>query len=267
MSKNKEYVISNIIFNKKDIVLKYIDEGEEKEISLFPSVYSEFYLYVGKTLLSDELKEIKVANKSAKYFDIAYKLVSRKEYSSLLLKRKLKEKGVPEEYLYKIIKTLKEQHLLDDERYALDYKDALDIKLYGKNYIIKALKEAGIKDEFIFTIEFVNEEEKINKLMPQLIKKRSKESYLLMKQHLYQDLSLRGYESELINQVLETLQKDDEEKEEEKCLLDYQKYYRIYKGKYDKKELTSRIITSLMRKGHSYGIIKKVMEENEDEWN
>lgn len=265
MKKNKCYLITNIIIQKKDVILKYLDEGVEKEISLHPSVYSDFYLYVGKTLENDVFNDIKESNKIAKYFDIAYNLISKKEYSSLLLKRKLIEKDIDKKYIERIISTLVEKGLIDDERYAMDYKELLEVKLYGKNYIIKFLKEAGINENYINKLEFDNEQEKINKLILVLIKKRSKESYLIMKKHLYQDLYIRGYESELINEIISSIEECDEEKEKNNCLRDYQKYMRIYQGKYSKNECASRIITSLMRKGYSYDIIKKVMEEQDDE--
>lgn len=265
MSKNKKYIITSIDFKKKEIIVKYLDNTEEKEISLYPNVYSDFYLYVGKIIEDKEFKLIQEKNALAKYFDIAYKLISKKEYSSFLLKKKLIEKDVNEEYIERIIITLKEQGLIDDERYAREYKEALDIRLYGKNYIIKLLKEAGIDYKLINQLEFNNEEDKINKLITVLIKKREKESYLIMKKHLYQDLYLRGYESELINENIALIDEYDQDKEYDNCLRDYQKYNRIYQSKYNEKELESRIISSLMRKGYSYDIIKKVVEGQVDE--
>lgn len=265
MSKNKKYIITSIDFKKKEIIVKYLDDTEEKEIYLYPSVYSDFYLYNGKIIESEEFKLIQEKNILAKYFDIAYKLISKKEYSSGLLKKRLIEKEINEGYIEKIIITLKEQGLIDDERYAYDYKESLDFRLYGKNYIIKLLKEAGIEDKYINNIEFNNEEEKINKLIAILIKKREKESYLVMKKHLYQDLYLRGYDSELINETIALIEGYDQDKEYDNCLRDFQKYNRIYQSKYSKKELRPRIISSLMRKGYSYDIIKKVVEEQVDE--
>ena len=257
MNKNKEYIITNIIFKKKEIIIHFENQDE---LSLYPTVYSEFYLYAGKTILEEEMKEIKFANKRAKYFDIAYHLVARKEYSSLLLKRKLIEKGVPSLDTTFIVNKLKEQHLIDDQRYAMDLIETLEIKLYGKNYIIKKLLECGIDEGYILSLSFENEEEKIDKLIINLLKKRSKESFASLKRNIFQDLLLKGYDSELVKEKLDYIKDFDEDQELLKCQKEYEKYLRIYGPKYKGNEISKRIITSLMRKGFSYDIIKKVME-------
>lgn len=83
------FLITKIEFKKKEIILHYLKDEEEKEISLFPTVYSDFFLYEGKELSETELKDIQKKNAYAKSLQIAYNYIAKKRVFGSGFKKKI----------------------------------------------------------------------------------------------------------------------------------------------------------------------------------
>ncbi|PMP67654.1 regulatory protein RecX, partial [Desulfurella multipotens] len=69
--------------------------------------------------------------------DYAFKLISKKRYTSKELQEKLEQKGIDPE---PIINRLKELNYLNDLEYAIDYKNKKQNEGYGKYKILFHLK-------------------------------------------------------------------------------------------------------------------------------
>jgi len=261
-----KYLITKIELKKKEIILCYLSDAEEKEISLFPSVYSDFFLYEGKELTTQELKEIQKKNAYAKSLALAYSYVAKKEYSVAGLKKKLQAKKVLETQIQAIIQILLEQNLLNDQRFAEDIVEIYQMKNYGKNYIIKKLQDEGISTKIISSFHFDEEKEreKMEVLLPSFLRKFAKDNQRTKKEHLYREFLKLGYDSESIHSILSTVEESSVEEEKEKCQKEFLKYQVIYRKKYSNYEYHKRIVATLMRKGFSYDIIKQVMESVND---
>ena len=260
------FLITKIEFKKKEILLHYLKDEEEKEISLFPTVYSDFFLYEGKELSETELKDIQKKNAYAKSLQIAYNYIAEKEYSVADLRKKLQLKNIPETQILSIIDTLLEQNLLNDRRYAEDVVEIFQARYYGKNYIIKKLQEDSISSSIISSFIFDNEKEKekMDTLLPLFLRKHEKDNQRMKKEHLYREFLKYGYDSEMILNILSHVENSCMEDEMEKCRKELQKYQVHYQKKYSNYEYHKRIIATLMRKGFSYDIIKQVMESVND---
>lgn len=262
----KKYYITKMIFQKKNILLQYQVGEEKKEISLFPTVYLHTYLYEGKEILEKEWQEIMKMNDLAGDFEFAYRSVAKKSYTIAQLSKKMQEHGISLSHIHTIIQTLKEQNLLDDDRYMTDYIEIMETKHYGEKRIREELKKAGIAQEKIASLTFEPEKEyeKIQALLAIFLKKKTNESNARRKMRLEMELYRYGFSKEIIGQAMQHISLLSEEEERKNCLLDRLKYERIY-ARQEKSERKRRMIASLMRKGYSYDIIKQVMEENEDE--
>ena len=258
--------ITQITFQKKDILLEYSENNKIKEITLTPSVYSDFYLYEGKEIPEEEWKSLCLKNEEAKTMQYAYNLVARSSYSKKKLEKKLLEKGYPEKDIRSVLKTLEQQGLIDDEQYAKDYIEYMNEKNYGQQRILEDLKEDGIPSFILSKFSFpdAKEKEKLKKVLPLLSKKWSNESHRNREKHLYEALYRRGFTSELIQKEMALMGSRDEDQEWKACSMAYLKYQRLYATN-RKQDISQRIITALMRKGFSYDIIKQVMEAHKNE--
>lgn len=260
------YLITKIIFKKKEILLTYSFNHGEKTISLAPSVYSDFYLYEGKELSKKELQELQKKNASATTLLLAYQLIAKKEYSVFLMKEKLKEKGIKDSLIQDVIQTLLEQNLINDQRYAEELYEVLNARNYGKNYIIRKLHDCGIDTNIItsFSFEQENEIEKMQTLLPTLLRKYDKENNQIKKDKIYREYLKYGFDNENIQYIISTISLSSESEEMRKCIKEYEKISGHYEKKYCGYEYKKRIIQTLMRKGFSYDIIKQVMERIND---
>lgn len=263
MNKAESYCIQKIEYTKKEIIIYFSYQGKEEKIALSPSTYSDFYLYEGKEVSKQEMKEIKRKNDLNYAFSYAYSCIQKRDYSSASLQKKLLAKGIKEEDALEVVHALKEQHVLDDVRFAKDRVEILEEKGYGKYYIIEDLKKEGISDAILAQFSFEKEREKIDKILPILSRKWGHENDQTKRKHIFQSLLRLGYDKDLIAAAFLTLEEPNEEEELQKCDRMYQKYLRTYQNRYQNYELKQRIISTLMRKGFSYDIIKQVMNNEE----
>ena len=180
---------------------------------------------------------------------------------------KLKAKEDNKKAIYDVINKLKENDLLDDKAYMYDLIGWDDERLFGKNKIIKHLKEQGIKDELIAKARFSssNELKKAKALLPKLDKKYSRYAYEIKKKHIYNALIGQGYEMDVARQVIRDTKRDQPKKEKEKLKNDYLKIKRRYENKYEGYELKKRIYAALASKGYKHGEIRMVLEDYDNE--
>ena len=108
-------------------------------------------------------------NGSNKLLEYAYKLLSKKEYSSYCLKEKLVLKGASELEANEIVNHLIEKGYLNDDKLLSDiiYRD--NAKLYGKYKILTQLKKdhlvtSNLNDRFPEEIELEKAKQLVNEL-------------------------------------------------------------------------------------------------------
>ena len=162
-----------------------------------------------------------------------------------------------------VISKLKANDLLNDKEYMEDLINWDDERLFGKNKIIKHLKDQGIKEEVIAKAHFTpsNELKKAKGLIPKLDKKFSRYGYENKKQHIYQALLRQGYDYEIAKSALNLVKEDKPKVEKEKLLNDYQKIKKRYENKYEGYQLKQKIYSALATKGYKHSAIKNVLEE------
>jgi len=80
----------------------------------------------------------------------AQAVLSRRDHSESEVRTKLAKKGFEEQQIDEGIEYLKENRLLDDERFARMYiENALRFKLVGPRLLSMQLKQKGIADQYI----------------------------------------------------------------------------------------------------------------------
>ncbi|AHF97974.1 MAG: regulatory protein RecX [Desulfurella sp.] len=125
--------------------------------------------------------------------DYAFKLISKKRYTSKELQEKLEKKGIDPE---PIINRLKELNYLNDLEYAIDYKNKKQNEGYGKYKILFQLKNKGISEDILNNLEFSNS--KLEEIFLSKIQKIKDNK----KQKIYAFLINRGFDSSDIKNLI-----------------------------------------------------------------
>ena len=261
-------VISAIKTRKKNKGVTLLFASGEK-IKLSEAAYSDFRLYEGKEVGSEEMKQLLAFGMEDEFYTYALRLLNKEIYTSYDLFNKLTHKGASYEVARSIIKRLREAKLIDDEEYARIYAtDLADFRLYGKNRTIARLKEKGISDEIISRLSFPDDKEleRAIRFIELLNKKLSKTPSNRKKSKAFSALLAKGYDREIAQEALKKLASTPEAIEAEALAKDFyiakNKYYK-YEDLYIRKQ---KIFAYLGRKGYRYEDIKRLLEEeyNED---
>ena len=256
--------IKSIKVYKDHVTLTFV---RSDKIQISKEAFISTYLYEGKAISQKEIDKLLEITAQSTLLHYALSLLNKRRYSERKLIDKLKAKEDNWSAIKGVINKLKDNGLLDDKAYMLDLIAWDDQRKFGKNKIIKHLKEQGIVDELINKAHFSssNELKKAKALLPKLEKKYEKYAYELKKKHVYAALISQGYEIDVARQVVGDTKKDQPKKEKQKLLNDYQKIKRRYENKYEGYELKKRIYAALANKGYRGNEIRMVLEDYDNE--
>ena len=246
-----------ILKNKVKVTL------DDEVLELDKEIYPNFYLYVGKDLSLKEYKEIKEYNNVSSLLKYALRIRSKSIYSEFKMREKLYNKGADKKSVDKVIKTLKNYDLIDDNAFVQDLVSYYDSLNYGKNKIIQKLKDKGIFEEKICKINFSvsNERKKANNIFSKVEKKNEKYNFSQKKEPVYNAYLQLGFDHEIALNMKDKVQGGSIKEEKEKLYKDYLKSKMRLERKYKGHELKQKIIASLVLKGYKMGDVINLMSE------
>ncbi len=256
-----KFIVKSIKVYQDHVTLSFVRKKEKLKIS--KEAFLSTYIYEGKTLSNKELEKIKEIDAISLLLKYAMNLLSKRHYSEKALKEKLFKKEKNKESVQLVINRLKENDLLDDKALMEDLIAWDNERLFGKNKIIKHLKNQGIPESLINKVYFgpSNELKKAKRLIPKLNKKYSRYAFNNMKKHVYQALLVQGYTSEVAYEAIESIKDSNPKEEKSKLLNDYKKIKKRYEMKYDGYQLKQKIYAALINKGYKSSEIRKVLED------
>ena len=259
-----KYVIKSIKVYKDHVTLSFL---KREKLQISKEAYLSSYLYEGKTLSQKDVDKLVEISASSKLLNYALTLVNKKRYSERKLYEKLKAKEEDKKAIWAVINKLKDNGLVDDKTYMLDLIAWDDTRLFGKNKIIKHLKDQGIPDDIVAKARFSssNELKKAKALLPKLDKKYARYAYEIKKKRIYSALISWGYDIDIARSVIGDTKKDAPKKEKEKLKYDYLKIKRRYENKYEGYELRKRVYAALANKGYKSNEIRMVLEDYDNE--
>lgn len=247
--------IKNINKNKNNYKITF-DNGEC--LSLDEDLFTDYYFYVYKDIDEDEYETIKQKSNLIKDKNYLISLLSKKNYSTNEIILKLKNKNISNDNINYLIEYLKNNNLLNDENYFNEYIECLNLKNYGYYKINEKLIQKGFKQELEYNKNI--ELEKINNILPALIKKYNKESQnkkiILIKNSLLNN----GFDFDLINEVLKKINIASYEEEISNLKRDYNLIFIKSQNK-PENERTNYIINKLKMKGYKYNDIIMVVNQ------
>ena len=256
--------IKNIRVCKEHVALTFY-QGEKLKIS--KEAFLSSYLYEGKSLSQKEITRLLEITAMSALLEYALSIVSKKHLSEKMMLEKLLKKENNFCAAKNVINKLKENDLLDDKAYMEDLIAWDNERNFGKNKIIKHLKEKGIPESLINKASFPEavERRKAKNLVPKYEKKYSKYAFENKKKHIYQALLGQGFSNGVAKEAIEATKKGTNKVEKDILKKDYLKIKERYAKKYQGYELKQKIYGALTLKGYKYPEIQEVLEDFNDE--
>ncbi|MDD3341542.1 MAG: RecX family transcriptional regulator [Bacilli bacterium] len=237
-----------------------LDTGDK--ITTYDDVILEKGLLYHKEVSFDDIKEI--TNKT-EYYAIYYKavkMIGTKYRSEKEIRHFLKDKELTKTKKEEIIKRLKDTGLINDERYMRSYiNDRMYLSTDGPYAIGKALINQGIDEiaaeKAIHEIDETIIQNKLRDILIKKVKANHKDSPYMLKQKLVQNLSLKGFDKNMIASIFDTL----EVKKEGTLEKEYQRQYKRLSSKYQGRDLYFQIKQKLYSKGFQGGEIDALLNQ------
>lgn len=226
----------------------------DRDISLYEEVILEYKLLLNKVIDDNLLIELDKRNQEYDVYYVALKALNSRIRSVEDLRQLLKRKEYPIEMIENAIKKLLDQGYLNDRSYAKSFINNQIITTNNGPYKIKRLLFDKKISESIIDEEMVNfteseQRSKINKIIMKGLKSNNSRGGIVLKQKIYNDLKLLGYDSVMINDILNNYEFSNNYEIAKK---EYDKLYRKYSKKYTGYELERIIKDKLYQKGLKY---------------
>jgi regulatory protein len=195
---------------------------------------------------------------------LSYGLRSEKEVRDDLAEKEF------EEYADAVIDKLKDQRLIDDVEYAKAYvRTAANLNRKGPRVIANELKRRGINELKIEeALPEYSEEDQVDNavtLAEKQWKKAKKKSEREAIQYVRQFLMQKGFQADVINVALETIDTDKEEDEEYEALVKQaEKAWKRYARKVDGYDLEQKIKAYLFQKGYPSELIQRFIDSKSE---
>ena len=230
----------------------YLDN--DKELLLYEDVILKYNLLLIKEIDSKLLIDIDQYNQECDVYYVALNSIKSRFKSIYDLRLTLLKKEYPEDLVSKAIDRLIKQGYLNDRSFTKSYiNNKMITSNYGPYRIEKELLEKKIDSDIIKEeIEVFTDEEqitRIKKLIEKGIKTNHTRGGIVLKQKIYNDLKLLGYDISLISSVISTY---SFEEDSDIVKREYDKLYRKYSRKYSGNELKNKIREKMYLKGLKY---------------
>ncbi|MEA5095559.1 MAG: RecX family transcriptional regulator [Sedimentibacter saalensis] len=206
--------ISKIEYQKKnkDRFNIYLDDSYAFAVDM--NVMIKYSLAKNMELDDDFISEILTAEEEMNAYNYAVNLLSRAPKSEKELKMKMQDKGYDVIFIENVIKKLREQRYIDDERYSeMFISSKINTSKDGRRKIKEALYNKGINKEIIDEkLSSVSEEEEIERaflLAKKKLASMKEEDTRKKTLKLSNYLINKGFEYSTVKKVVSSLLKGD----------------------------------------------------------
>ncbi len=232
----------------------------------------KFALHKGQVLDQEFIADIQQVDKEDYAYQLAVRFLSHQLRSEKEVRAKLAEEEIEPDVMEKAIIKLKDVKLIDDTMFGQAYtRTAMNINKKGPNVIARELKNKGLGeeeidkslDEYDRGTEVENAYTIAEKYFQKQLRKAShRNASQKTKQYLVQ----KGFDSDLIQELMQQLAEYYQDEDQELAVLhkDLDKYMRRYK-KLSGKELTFKVKGMLYNKGYPSDLINQALEEYEED--
>jgi regulatory protein len=179
--------------------------------SLDPAVVEEYGLVPGVELTPARITELSQKNELEKAYEAALLLLRFRKRSKKEMESRLSRRGFSEELVSKTIQRLEEQGLIDDKQFVRFWKESREtFRPKGKRLLTLELKRAGIAPETIQQeLGDIDEAKSAYLAAQKKARAWADLSYLEFRKKLGTYLARRGFEWEVICEVVQRLWKEN----------------------------------------------------------
>ena len=177
---------------------------------------NKFNLKCGKEIDDSELEELLYEEEFSKAKDYVYKLLAKRMYTKKEIQNKLQSKKYSLKVIQNILSLMEEYRYLNDKLFAEEWVESrIRSKPKGKIALKRELMQKGIDESTIEQVlESKLDESKLSESALELARHRvkyySKDDALTTKRKLMDFLLRRGFDYEIINDVIsKVIDKDD----------------------------------------------------------
>jgi SOS response regulatory protein OraA/RecX len=240
------------------------------KLRILPETYEEFKFVVGRDYKRDFLCQVIFINDKYTAEKYIISRVSRYMYSEYEAKQLLLKKfeTVFSDAIDGAISDLCNDDVLNDEKYASQYKEYFDNSYYGKYYITNYLSLKHISQDIISELIFDSklETEKCKKYFELIKNKYVSNNYAKQKKKIFDGLLKRGFGNDISLSFLASIKVDPylEEKKLIRSYLKCKKKYETKKSDPNYKSITNKIISHLVYEGYEYNDIIRIIKKDEE---
>lgn len=214
--------------------------------------YEDLLAYEGKVLEVSDMLNLIAFSSACKTLKKLYKKIFNHSLSTFEVKQKLKSDEISEEHIKLIIDKLKQSNYLNEDDFIAYHKEIYENKK-GKQAFKRFLQSKHISNKKIelAMLEFNENKDYVYTYAESFIKNKVGSTNVL-KQKLYVSLLNKGFEKSLIEEVIDKLSFDNEEKN---LRIDAKKMIKKYPNDYYK------VLTKLLSKGYKSQLIKEILKQ------
>ena len=247
-----------IIKFKKDKGNKYkIYLDNDLIIDLYDDVIIKYNLISNKNINNKLFEEITTYNTFLDGYYKAIKIINKRLRTKKEIENYLTKQNIKKEEINKIINLLEKDNYLNQDLYIKSYiSDQYNLTLNGPIKIKKDLNNLGINKDIDNYLNKYDWNVKIDKIINKKIKFNNKLSNNALKNKIINDIINLGYEKEIIEKKLETIELNDNDI----LIKELNKIKNKYEKKYKDNELKYKVINYLYRKGFNIEDIKRYYE-------
>lgn len=192
--------------NKSQRLAIYLDDEFVCFLNAF-TIY-KYKLSVGNEIDLEELKRMQFESEKDTAFDLAIKYISKYQKTESELKDYLLKKGFLSELCDEVLKKVKDYRYIDDRIFVENYIKNSKGR-YGINKIKQSLKQKGISDELISSLEIEEDLSDLQKMAQKYLKNKEKNGANLQKCMKF--MFSRGYSYEDISKVMSKIKENSDE--------------------------------------------------------
>ena len=259
----KTVKINKIKVKDDYVIIEYnVSENKVAKLKVLYQAYEDNYFYEG-VISKETFKRLIVDNAKCQIKAYVTNLMIKKPYSKNEIIYKCNEKFPNNvDLIYEVCDELEEKRIIDDKEYVQTFLEYFNSSLYGKYYIINYFKNKGIDEEYINQINFLDKSEceKAKKYFELIKNKYVSSNYIKQKKKLSEIMLVRGFDIEVINEVLSSL-KIDPNNEKENFLKELTRAKEKFK---DDKEKENRIISYMVNRGYSYNDVSSYLDKEKE---
>ncbi|KRM13284.1 recombination regulator RecX [Paucilactobacillus suebicus] len=205
------------------------------------------------------------ADDVAKAYSRALDYISHQLRAESEVVQKLKDLEIPTDKIPVVMGMLRENHFIDDQNYADSYVRTVMLTSDKGPSVIRQqlrLKKIGenIIDNALVNYESDRMLENATKLAEKQLKHYHKTPSRLRKQKVRQSMMTKGFDSDMITQVLDSLEVEEDPEEQWNNLNEQARKIWERNRRYDDRERVMRTKRSLVGKGFSFDEIQKWMD-------